>query len=176
MKILFNVRRLSAAMDTAWSAASAWPGAFVSAKRWIVVASALMLVAGAMAATMPTTFAANCTGDGCNGVDPYTAQCASGSYDVLTGYFVGGLLELRWSPTCQTNWTRFTPANNEGYEIWVTRLSDGVFAGNGLWYSYFFTNGSGVLHWGDMVYSPGPAQACVRSPQHVGTFCLTQSS
>lgn len=46
MTILASVRRLSAAMETLWSASSVCGGAFVSTKRWIVVATVVMLAIG----------------------------------------------------------------------------------------------------------------------------------
>jgi hypothetical protein len=54
-----------------------------------------------------------------------------------------------------TNWTRFTPANNDQYEIWVVRMSNpAVIAGNGVGQRYIFSNGQGVAHYSDQVYSP----------------------
>ena len=72
----------------------------------------------------------------------------------------GGLLELRWGPKCQTNWTRFTPANNDEYWIWVIS-SSGVTAGTGKDNPYDFSNAKGVAHYGDQVWSQGPAMADV---------------
>jgi hypothetical protein len=58
----------------------------------------------------------SCSGQGCNFTNPYTTDCAGQSWDswwvVLSGYLrdshgnVGGYVQLWWSATCQTNWTR----------------------------------------------------------------------
>jgi hypothetical protein len=58
----------------------------------------------------------SCFGKGCNFTNPYTTDCAGQSWDswwvVLSGYLrdshdnVGGYVQLWWSATCQTNWTR----------------------------------------------------------------------
>jgi len=149
---------------------------FMSRRRWVGVAGALMMAIGSMAAVASTASAASCSGNGCNGTDPIATGCSSGATTVLNGHYAGGLLELRWSPTCQTNWTRFTPADNDTYSIWVTRLSDGEWAGDGLEHAYTFSGANGVSHYGDQVYSPGPASACVQSPQHGGQVCIKQSS
>lgn len=57
-----------------------------------------------------TTWAAGCSGTGCNSKDPGTTGCASGSYTVGTANVnyngTTGLVELRWSPTCKTNWPK----------------------------------------------------------------------
>lgn len=149
---------------------------FMSRRRLVGVAGALVMAIGSMAAVASTASAASCSGNGCNGLDPVATGCSNGSYTVLSGRYAGGLLELRWGPDCQTNWARFTPADNATYSIWVTRLSDGEWAGDGLEHVYTFSNGSGVAHYSDQIYSPGPASACVQSPQHGGQYCLRQSS
>lgn len=127
-----------------------------------------------------------CLGNTCNGLDPANSfnqnsltECSSGATDVADlphgESALGGLLELRWGPNCGTNWTRFTPGSNDTYEIWVTRLSDGVWAGTGLSNPYTFSNGKGVIHYGDQVYVPGNAAACVRDvTTNSSDFCFRQ--
>lgn len=124
-----------------------------------------------------------CYQDSCNGLDPTGSynqrtgyECSSGAYDVWSGPALGGTLRLTWGPNCSTNWTRFTPGNSDQYEIWVTRLSDGVWAGTGLYHTYTFSNGSGVIHYSDQVYSPGAASACVKDDRTGQEYCYSQTS
>jgi hypothetical protein len=72
---------------------------------------------------------------GCSGLDPLHSynflnghECSSGAYTVLDKHVLGGYLELRWGPYCQTNWTRFTPGNNDEYQIMVVNATTGVWA------------------------------------------------
>lgn len=56
--------------------------------------------------------AASCSGTGCNGQDPIATGCNSDAYTVTSANIknlqnqVVGRVDLRWSPTCQTNWAR----------------------------------------------------------------------
>lgn len=158
----------------------------------IAVVVGLLLTGGSLLATSPAYAVpidfTPCFHDSCNGKDPgYTynpqtgAVCSSGAYNVLSrnvynGSTFEGTLQLRWGPNCGTNWTRFIPATNHAYRIWVTRLSDGVWAGDGLYNTYAFSNGSGGVYYSDQVYSPGPAQACVQddNTNPVWYQCLSQ--
>lgn len=57
-----------------------------------------------------------CSRQGCNFTNPYSTDCAGQSWDswwvVLSSYLrdshgtIGGYVQLWWSATCQTNWTR----------------------------------------------------------------------
>jgi hypothetical protein len=65
---------------------------------------------------MQPTGEPSCFGQGCNFTNPYATECAGQSWDswwvVLSGYLrdshgnIGGSVQLWWSATCQTNWTR----------------------------------------------------------------------
>jgi hypothetical protein len=65
---------------------------------------------------MQPTGEPSCVGQGCNFTNPYATECAGQSWDswwvVLSGYLrdnhgnIGGYVQLWWSATCQTNWTR----------------------------------------------------------------------
>lgn len=158
----------------------------------------LLIVTSVMSAALPlglglavagTAYAGTgtaCSGNSCNGLDPTQsfnsgtgAECSSGAFNVADlpngESALGGLLELRWGPNCGTNWTRFTPGNNDTYEIWVTRLSDGVWAGTGLFNPYIFSGARGVSHYSDQVYIPGNAAACVRDiTTNSNDFCFQQ--
>src|SRR5947209_5479354 len=106
----------------------------------------MLAVAGLLGAA-PASAASGCLQNTCNGLDPTQSinqntggLCSAGATAPLSQSVFGGTnnLQLRWGPNCQVNWTRFTPADGGRYEIWVTRLSDGVWAGDGLSRAYVF--------------------------------------
>lgn len=83
------------------------------------LSAALVLGCGSLAVTAPAALAATCSGTGCDGTDPYSTGCAGGSasYWVVettpliedstgVGNNSYGYVQLWWSQTCQTNWTR----------------------------------------------------------------------
>lgn len=104
-------------------------------------------------------------------------ECSGSATTPLAKNEPVGYLELRWGPNCSVNWTRFTPNNNDKYQIWVTNINTGVWAGTGLYHSYQFSNSAGVSRFSDQVYAPDPepASACVEdmttgSPD----YCISQ--
>lgn len=56
--------------------------------------------------------AAGCSGTGCNGKDPIAMGCSNDAYTVTSADIKNGSgqtigrVDLRWSPSCQTNWGR----------------------------------------------------------------------
>ena len=104
------------------------------------------------AATAPA--AAPCSGFGCDGQDPNADGCANGAqvvYSAVTSY---GTLQLRWSPTCKTNWGRLITSRNVG-PVRVRVIREAPFAicgdqpGNGCgdyWYNSPITIYSNQLY------------------------------
>lgn len=123
-----------------------------------------------------------CTGGRCSGLDPNAsfnsstgAECGGNATSPRSASAFGGSLELRWGPNCQVNWTRFTPANNHRYQIWVTNQTTGVWAGDGLYKDHIFTGRSGVAEYSDQVWAgPDPASACVDDLTAGGRTCVSQ--
>lgn len=76
---------------------------------------ALIVLSSFMIQVPVSTYAATCSGTGCNGKDPQSSGCASGATTVATAYFTGGYVELRWSATCQTNWARVVSTSGNKY-------------------------------------------------------------
>jgi len=78
-----------------------------------------------------------------DGTDPSTTGCANGAQVATHITKSYGTLELRWSPTCKTNWGRFVGTSNIGIvAVWVIREADGKTCGdqagtgcNGAWYN-----------------------------------------
>ena len=68
-----------------------------------------LAVALAVAPVLPA-LAVSCYGDYCSGKDPQNSGCSADAYTVASAGVLGSggssVVELRWSPTCKTNWTR----------------------------------------------------------------------
>jgi hypothetical protein len=96
-----------------------------------------------------------CSGNGCNNLDPVQTGCAVGSYTVQTAILPTIFLQLRYSPTCKTNWGRVISrrSHNEIYLVLVERDDGLAYGSPGL---------VGPVAWSRMVYAPvAKAQACV---------------
>jgi hypothetical protein len=136
-----------------------------SALRRILVGLVLAVSATSLplVTTAEVALAASCSAGGCDYQDPATTGCSTGSYTVVSaGVFSAGVrygtVELRWSPTCQTNWSRLTinagAANPNHYDrqAWVHRQSPAASIG-------FDWTGDGSVIYSDMLYAPGCAKA-----------------
>ena len=97
-----------------------------------------------------------CSGNGCNGLDPAVTGCDLDAYTVSTTggtvSFRTGTIQLRYSPTCGTNWGRvFSSVGNTQLTVSIRR-DDGRF---------YFTVGSGTRLWSPMVFARNvKARAC----------------
>jgi len=124
----------------------------------------LLVLGGAgQASAAPVGITATCSGYGCDYQDPAATGCSAGSNNtasaaVTAGGVTYGTVELRWSPTCQTNWSRLTinagGSNPNGYwrGVDVYRQSPAASA-------FFDYYGAGSPVFGNMLYSPGCAKA-----------------
>jgi hypothetical protein len=68
----------------------------------------------------------SCYGAGCEGIDPATTNCTDDAVTLLSrradvGTRDWGVLELRYSPSCHSNWARFTPWG--GLRGWAGNLA-----------------------------------------------------
>lgn len=108
-----------------------------------------------------TAFAASCSGTGCNGQDPQTSGCSVGA-QILDSRYVNQngtaiYIELRWSPTCQTNWTRVTNQTQGTRYMKAYMVEQNV----GEHYATFRSGGYGYQFWTPMKYAPNILiQAC----------------
>jgi hypothetical protein len=124
----------------------------------------LVVLGGAgQASAAPVGIAATCSGYGCDYQDPAVTGCSAGSNNtasaaVTYGGVSYGTVELRWSPTCQTNWSRLTinagGSNPNGYWRGVYAYRQSPYAG-----TYFDYYGAGSPVYGNMLYAPGCAKA-----------------
>lgn len=158
-------------------------------------------IAAALSATamLPGTagarLAGGCSGYNCDYQDPIAEGCNQDAYTVGASTIDDaqgnqlGYVELRWSPSCQTNWARVTSTSGAIYDprvmrVEIVRSSDGA-------YEYLDTDGNqgngnnqgGVDSTGnttyqgttvlytDMLYSPiSPASAIGTIDGHNGFF------
>ena len=74
-------------------------------KLTMLMTTVALIFGGALATASPAS-AVTCYGDYCSGKQPDQTGCAAGAVTVDAVDFRGGRLELRWSPTCKTNWAR----------------------------------------------------------------------
>jgi hypothetical protein len=105
--------------------------------------------------TTPQAHAVSCYGDYCSGQDPSQSGCGADAYIAVSNNFDLGSLQIRYSPTCKTNWAKLviyaTPhcvlpggldaVQDTGYkQSTETRLVCGT--------------GSETTFWTPMIYSP----------------------
>lgn len=123
------------------------------------VASALIVPRPAMAAT--------CWGDWCSGQDPESSRCSLDAYTVASAgipWSSGLAVELRWSPTCQTNWARV----DYGAFTYVRAIQSTGYAQD-------YSDNNGTYWWSKMIYSP---TLCVKASSagpvftQVDTWCV----
>ena len=106
-----------------------------------------------MHATVPNRPLVSCSGNGCNGLNPATTGCSADAYTVQTAVFNNSFVELRYSPTCGTNWGRVIS------RVGATFLTVTIQRNDNL--SYTFSGGNFTYAWVAMVYAPNvPARAC----------------
>lgn len=108
----------------------------------------------------PSTPSTSCSQAGCNGQDPVQMGCAADAYTVdaasasvpVYGGGVGGsvtaTVELRWSPSCQTNWAKMTTSGG------VTDLRFFLRDRNNNIIDATSYQASGTAVYGNMWYAP----------------------
>jgi hypothetical protein len=146
--------------------------------RILVIASCLAVLVGIGFTALPSqrhiAHAASCSGNGCTDKDPHDTGCDADAYTVYNVYVRDnngnevGLLQLRYSPSCGTNWTRLTSY------VGNTWLTANTIRKADSWIEYggpMFTN----VVWSDMVYSPGNytvyGDGCVGGSGYPGPYC-----
>ena len=102
-----------------------------------------------------------CSGNGCNGKDPIATGCAVGAYTVQTGVLPDFFVQLRYSPSCGTNWGRVISRIGSAHLFATVQRIDGL--------SYSRSFGFSTLVFSQMVYAPTvKARACGRIGSSVG--------
>ena len=115
-----------------------------------------------------------------NLTDPNTTGCASGAYTIHSKNIydyngsVAGYVELRYSPTCNTNWARTTSYRGGSFNSFVTLTNDSSqssqrgAAGPGQWWTLqLYAPGSTCVNYGgaifeddNRIYSAGWTTVC----------------
>ena len=120
----------------------------------------------------PVPSPTNCSGDACNGLNPEATNCSTGAitaggpndiYATLNGVNQKvGTVELRWSSTCQTNWSRVIRTDGATGESVIARIirDDGVqqFRELPLAPVSEWTDGQTRI-WSPMLYAPANCSA-----------------
>ncbi|MEU0375372.1 DUF2690 domain-containing protein [Streptomyces sp. NPDC006283] len=77
-------------------------------KRFIAVGLGVMVAAAgtAFAPAAQAAPTAGCHGSGCRGLDPNQAGCSADAYTVARVNTLAGTVQLRYSPSCRSNWAR----------------------------------------------------------------------
>jgi hypothetical protein len=135
-----------------------------------LVSIALVCIAALSGAvvTAPAAQAVTCYGDYCSGRDPEATGCSADAYTVVSARIPGtsAHVELRWSPTCRSNWARTAwNGSNPGSALRAVQCPTNYTQG------YSGTNGS--FWWSRMIYSPnlGVSAQWNGPPGSVGTSC-----
>lgn len=117
-----------------------------------------------------------CYGDYCSGKDPSKTGCANDATTVAFKELSGARLELRWSPTCKTNWARWiqypiglksdlpmslSAVQDTGYTKSVNYDINGVTTNPAA----SFTSGGITTSWTQMIYSPSHLVRAVATVQ-----------
>lgn len=102
----------------------------------------------------------SCFGDYCSGQDPAATGCAA---DAITVFSIetdtgGGKLDLRWSPTCKTNWARWQQYPT-GWclncsPLALQAVQDTGYVQTLSWFDNGTTPEEGETYWTPMIYSP----------------------
>ena len=118
-------------------------------RRVLVAATALTSGLASLVLTSPTASAASCYGGYCTNTDPVATGCARDAKTLAADYSYGttAAVELRYSPTCKTQWAR-VPRNN-----WPGGDTLGVVQPSTGW-SLGYSGEDGSYVWSRQIYSP----------------------
>jgi hypothetical protein len=112
-----------------------------------------MTLALALALFASPAQAVTCYGDYCSGKDPVATGCSADARTVASNVTVYGgayrYVQLRWSPTCKTNWTRVNYVTPK--YLWATQEPTK--------YTQWYSNHNATYSWTRQIYSPSK---CVR--------------
>ncbi len=124
----------------------------------IAVVVTLILLAAIVVeqVTVPKAHAASvtCYGDYCSGQDPVATGCATDAVTFAWVDLSGARLDLRWSPTCKTEWARWQQYPGfSGDTPWQLSAIQDTGYTQSITYDI---NGpaAGTTTWTPMIYSP----------------------
>ncbi len=141
-------------------------------RHYVMAALAMAICSAALLVSAHSAQAATCSGYGCDGKDPAATGCSSGAETVKSKYievYVAskeseervGRLDLRYSPSCRTNWARvtFLQEGETFIETFIEREGESSSR------QYYGEKGSEV--YGNMVYAPTPIKACASGSVYI---------
>jgi len=96
-------------------------------------------------------------GDWCSGQDPQVTGCAADAQTVAWEDLPGARLEVRWSPTCKTNWARYQQYPR-GWYMGNVPVTLRAVQDTGYMQSHVYGENNppaeGTTTWTPMIYSP----------------------
>jgi len=108
----------------------------------------------------------SCYGDYCSGKDPMATGCANDAITTASADLGWGELDLRWSPTCKTNWARIyvypRKALGGGY---VAAVQSTGYRQVGNIGAFVGIHAQTETDWSPMIYSP---TKCVKAGAVLG--------
>jgi hypothetical protein len=113
---------------------------------------------GANLATTTEAFAdPSCYGDYCSGQDPEATHCVDGSAIVATDNNEYSSVQLKWSPTCKTNWAKLVVYPTGKFHTFnhglLTAQQDTGYT-QSLTVPMAHDNSEAIIYWTPMIYSP----------------------
>lgn len=134
--------------------------------RRLAMTAVLTAMFGALLA--PPANAASCYGDYCSGKDPEATGCARDAYTVAHARIPGTYanVELRWSPSCKTNWARTTWHGSSSSYLRAVQCATGYTQAGAV-------GDSGTYVWTRQIYSPryGVSARWTGAPGTTATSC-----
>jgi hypothetical protein len=80
----------------------------------------MVMTCAGLTALLPTSaLAAGCYASSCNGKDPHATGCDRDAQTVASATDGTAQIHLRWSNTCQANWTQILNVSLLGAHFWV---------------------------------------------------------
>lgn len=127
-------------------------------------AAVAALTLSAALVNVPSASAVTCYGDYCSAKDPQASGCSADAKTIATAYIYGSggtsWVNLRWSPTCKTNWAQSNV---------ITSNIKAVQTGG---YTQGYSTNNGATSWSKMIYSP---TLCVKASIS-GAWGVTQTA
>ena len=111
------------------------------------------VLGGAQAANADSSARVGCYGDYCSGQDPMSTGCATGAYTTTYKDIPGGQIQVRWSPTCKTNWARLVQYPGCAYMGDLVARQDTGYTQH-KWIGIFVCVSQTTTDWTPMIYSP----------------------
>jgi hypothetical protein len=130
-----------------------------SARAWIAALCLLLASASSLAVSAtPAAASVGCSGDSCSGQDPVATGCSTDAYTITSVDVPDypGQLQLRYSPTCGTNWARVVTYPTGWHfflPIDIAAIQDTGYT-QGATTDILFPRSSSETFYTPMIYSP----------------------